>query len=62
MLIGLLLLNAKEVTLAWPEDKKVWLLLRKVFLPFVKEELAMNCRDQINLRLDEIFNVAFGLF
>jgi hypothetical protein len=22
----------------------------------------MNCWDQINLRLDEIFNVAFGLF
>jgi len=62
MFIGLLLLDAKEVTLAGPEDKKVWLLLPKVFLTFVKEELAMDSWDQINLRLDEILYVTFGLF
>ena len=28
----------------------------------MKEELPMHCWDQINLRLDEILNVAFGLF
>ena len=60
--IGLILLDAKEVTLAGPEDKEVRLLLSKVFLTFVKEKRAMDCRDQINLRLDEIFYVAFGLF
>lgn len=62
MFIGFLLLDAKEVTLAGPEDKKVRLLLAKIFLPFVKEELAMDSWDQINLRLDEILNVAFCLF
>lgn len=62
MFVGLFLLDAQEVTLAWPKDKEVWLLPPKVFLPFVKEEQAMNCWDQINLRLDEILNVAFGLF
>lgn len=62
MFIGLLLLDAKEVTLARSEDKVVWLLLPKVFLTFVIEELAMDCWNQINLRLDEILNVAFGLF
>ena len=60
--IGLLLLDAKEVTLAGPEDKEVWLLFPKAFLPFVIEELAMDGRDQINLRLYEILNVAFCLF
>jgi hypothetical protein len=36
VVIGFLLLDAKEVTLAGPEDKEVRLLLPKVFLPFVK--------------------------
>jgi hypothetical protein len=62
MFIGLLLLDAKEVTLAGPEDKKMWLLLPKVFLAFVKEKRAMDSWHQINLRLDEILYVAFCLF
>jgi hypothetical protein len=62
MFICILLLDAKEVTLAWPEDKEERLLLPIVFLPFVKKELAMDSWHQINLRLDEILNIAFCLF
>ena len=60
--VGFLILDAKDITLAWPENKEKWLLLPKIFLAFVIEELTMNCWDQINLRLYEILNVALGLF